>query len=124
MSITQKRSSVGFLRRSVSLFVSCLLFCCFLIATLFFIISIVVAVQAIRLPASGIQTQATIVDVAPTTCGKNHSPGLTYTVQFTDQAGHVQTNTLTCESLPTLSRGNSITIVYSPGNPLIALPSD
>ena len=125
MSTTQKRSSVGCLRLSISLFSGCLLFLGFLFATFVFVVTLVVAVQSVLLPQRGIQTQATVVAVGSTTCGKNHSAGIIYTVQFTDQAGHLQTGTLSCESLPTLSRGDSITIVYSPDNPtLIALPNE
>ena len=125
MSTTQKRSSVGCLRLSISLFSGCLLFSGFLFATFVFVVTLVIAVQTVLLPQRGIQTQGTIVAVGSTTCGKNHSEGIIYTVQFTDQAGHIQTGTLSCESVPTLSRGNSITIVYSPDNPtLIALPNE
>ena len=125
MSTTQKRSSVGCLRLSISLFFGCLLFSGFLFATFVFVVTLVIAVQSVLLPQRGIQTQATVVAVGSTTCGKNHSEGIAYTVQFTDQAGHMQTGTLSCESISTLSRGDSITIVYSPDNPtLITLPSE
>src|SRR5689334_23089269 len=62
MPTIQKESSTGYFRISISLFFSVLLLCCFLAATLFFVISLVVAVQAIRLPTGGIQIQATIVN--------------------------------------------------------------
>jgi len=125
MSTTQKRSSVGCFRLSISLFFSFLLFCCFLVATLFFVISLVIAVQEIRLPIGEKQTQATIVNVESVTCGKHSIPGYTYTVQFTDQSGHVQTGTLSCEPISTLSRGSPITIVYNPNSPgLIARPDE
>jgi Protein of unknown function (DUF3592) len=125
MSTTQKRSSVGCLRLSISLFFGCLLFLGLLFTTLLFIFSLIGAVQAALLPQRGIQTQATVVAVASATCGKHNVMGFTYTVQFTDQVGHLQTGTLTCASIATQSRGDSITIVYSPDNPtLIALPNE
>lgn len=125
MSITQKRSSVGCFRLSISLFFSFLLFCCFLVATVFFVVSLVVAVQAVRLPIGEMQTQATIVNVESVTCGKHSTPGYTYTVQFTDQSGHIQTGTLACEPISTLSRGSPITIVYNPNSPdFIARPGE
>lgn len=123
MSTTQKRSSTGCLRRAISLFFGCLLFLCFLFATFVFIESLVTALQYARFPKNGVQTQATVIKVG-SYCGKSHS-AYTYTLQFTDQAGHAQTGTLlTCESLK-LSRGDAMTIVYSPDNPtLIARPND
>ena len=125
MSTTQQRSSAGCFRLSISLFFSFLLFCCFLVATLFFVISLVIAVQAIRLPIGEMQTQATIVNVESVTCGKHSTPGYTYTVQFTDQSGHIQTGTLACEPISTLSRGSQIAIVYNPNSPgLIARPGE
>lgn len=126
MSTAEKQPSVGCFRLSISLFVSFLLFCCFIVATLFFIISLVVAVEAIRLPNGETQTQATIINVEAVTCGKyNNTPGDTYTVQFTDQSGHIQTGTLSCEPVSTLSPGSSITIVYNPNSPgLIARPDE
>lgn len=125
MSTAQKQTSVGCFRLSISLLFSFLLFCGLLFATFVFIVSLVVAVEAIRLPTGDTQTQATIVNVESVTCGKPSKPAYTYTVQFTDQAGHVQTGTLSCEPVSTLSRGSPITIVYNPNTPdLISTPGE
>ena len=125
MSTTQKDTSVGCFRLSISLLFSFLLFCAFLVATFVFVITIVVAVEAIRLPIGDVQTQATILNVESVTCGKHSTPGYTYTVFYTDQAGHVQTGTLSCEPVSTLSRGSPIDIVYNPNAPdLIATPGE
>lgn len=122
MSTLQKRSSSGYLRRAISLFFGCLLFLGFLFAILVIVEGIVLAREYAHFPQNGIQTQTTVVDVQ-SNCGKHYS-WHTYTVQFTDQAGHVQTGNLSCESIA-LSRGNAITIVYSPDDPtLIALPDE
>ena len=122
MSTPQKRSSPGCLRRAISLFFGCLLFLGFLFAILVIVEGIILAREYAHFPQNGVQTQATVVDVQ-SNCGKHYS-WHTYTVQFTDRAGHVQIGDLSCESI-TLSRGNAITIVYSSDDPtLIALPDE
>lgn len=122
MSTPQKPSSVGCLRLAISLFFSCLLFLGFLFAVAVFVEGIVLAGQYAHFPQNRVRTQATVVDVQ-SNCGKHYS-WHTYTVQFTDQAGHVQTGSLSCESI-TLSRGNTITIFYAPFDPtLVILPDE
>ena len=110
------------LRLAFSLFFTCLLFLGFLLVAAVFVEGIVLAVQYAHFPQNGVQTPATVVEVQAN-CGKHYTER-TYTVQFTDQAGHLQTGNLSCEAI-TLSSGSAITIVYLPANPtVIALPGE
>ncbi|HEY6540385.1 MAG TPA: DUF3592 domain-containing protein [Ktedonobacteraceae bacterium] len=121
MSTTRHRSFPPRLVRALSIFLGCLLFIVFVAIFLVFLTDLIVVVRNSQFSQSGVTAQGIVVGVSgPGSGGKCH---LSYAVQFTDRAGHVHTATISpCDlSAPSLSVGESITILYLPDNPTAIL---
>lgn len=118
-SITQQSASDGSRRKRASLG---LVIVCLAIAVLFW--CIVWLIPETQLARSGVTAQGTVTDVNSGGCGR-HGSGEPITVQFTDQAGQVDTSTFSqCDFGTSVNLGESITIVYLPDNPAVIAPRD
>ena len=68
---------------------------------------------------SRIRTQATVIRIIEDDSGSGRKRHTQYypVIRFTDTAGNEQLIQMTCSTGPGLKKGDSLSIVYAPGNP-------
>lgn len=102
MSMKRKKGSALFIIAAITLLLTGVL-----------IFALGLFLQSANLLWNGVTAQATIVMTHAVNCGgKASSPGFNYTVQFTDQAGHVHLATL---------HGCHVTVPNTPSFPIVYL---
>ena len=95
-----------------------------LIALIAFVLSLFMLLSSTSLLWYGITTQGVIVGENTARCGKYGGVRNGFTVQFTDRTGQVHVSGISQCDYPgfNASPGDSVTIVYVPGDPRIAPP--